>query len=136
LIFVKVHSRLSNIKVPQNQLSRAWHGGMLMVRVACSVILMTFLAATSEALEIGDAEKGVALVRDTCSQCHAIRKGQLLSPNLRAPTFAELATTPGMTSAALTVTLTTPHAGMPMFILTPEQRQGIIAYILSLKSDN
>jgi hypothetical protein len=41
-----------------------------------------------------------------------------------------------MTSAALTVTLTTPHAGMPMFILSPEQRQDIIAYILSLKSDN
>jgi mono/diheme cytochrome c family protein len=109
---------------------------MLMVRVVGSVILVTFLAATSEALEIGDAEKGVSLVRDTCSQCHAIRKGQLLSPNLRAPTFAELAATPGMTSAALTVTLTTPHAGMPMFVLNPEQRQDIIAYILSLKSDN
>ena len=107
-----------------------------MARVACSVALVLFLAATSEALEIGDAEKGVALVRDTCSQCHAIRKGQLLSPNPRAPTFAELASTPGMTSAALTVTLTTPHAGMPMFVLPPEQRQDIIAYILSLKSDN
>ena len=107
-----------------------------MARVACSVIMVLFLAATSEALEIGDAEKGSALIRDTCSQCHAIRKGQLLSPNLRAPTFAELAATPGMTSAALTVTLTTPHAGMPMFILSPEQRQDIIAYILSLKSDN
>ena len=107
-----------------------------MARIVCSVILVLFLDATSEALEIGDAEKGVALVRDTCSQCHAIRKGQLLSPNLRAPTFAELATTPGMTSAALTVTLTTPHAGMPMFILSPEQRQDIIAYILGLKSDN
>ena len=107
-----------------------------MARIVCSVILVLFLDATSEALEIGDAEKGVALVRDTCSQCHAIRKGQLLSPNLKAPTFAELATAPGMTSAALTVTLTTPHAGMPMFILSPEQRQNIIAYILSLKSDN
>jgi mono/diheme cytochrome c family protein len=107
-----------------------------MVRVARSAILVTFLATASEALEIGDAEKGVALVRDTCSQCHAIRKGQLLSPNLRAPTFAELATTPGMTSGALTITLTTPHAGMPMFVLSPEQRQDIIAYILRQKSDN
>jgi mono/diheme cytochrome c family protein len=108
---------------------------MIMVRVACAALLMMLVAATSEALEIGDAEKGIALIRDTCSQCHAIRKGQLLSPNLRAPTFAELAAAPGMTSAALTVTLTTPHAGMPMFMLSPEQRQDIIAYILSLKSD-
>jgi mono/diheme cytochrome c family protein len=107
-----------------------------MVRFACSVILVTFLAATSEAVETGDAEKGFALSRDTCSQCHAIRKGQPLSPNLRAPTFAELANNPGMTSTALTVTLTTPHAGMPMFVLSPEQRQDIIDYILNLKSGN
>jgi mono/diheme cytochrome c family protein len=109
---------------------------LLMVRVVCSVIFVLFLAATSEAVEIGDAEKGVTLIRDTCSQCHAIRKGQLLSPNVRAPTFAELAAIPGMTSAALTVTLTTPHAGMPMLMLSPEQRQDIIAYILSVRSDN
>ena len=39
-----------------------------------------------------------------------------------------------MTTAALTVALTIPHAGMPMFVLTSEQRQDIIAYILSLKT--
>jgi hypothetical protein len=38
-----------------------------------------------------------------------------------------------MTAAALTVTLATPHAGMPMFVLTPDQRQDIVAYILNLK---
>ena len=47
--------------------------------------------------------------------------------------FPDLATTPGMTSTALLVALTTPHAGMPMFTLTSEQRDDIIAYILSLK---
>ena len=40
-----------------------------------------------------------------------------------------------MTTAALTVALMTPHAGMPMFVLTSEQRQDIIAYILSLKAN-
>jgi mono/diheme cytochrome c family protein len=44
-----------------------------------------------------------------------------------------LATTPGMTSVALMVALTTPHAGMPMFMLTADQREDIIAYILSLR---
>jgi mono/diheme cytochrome c family protein len=38
-----------------------------------------------------------------------------------------------MTAAALLVALTTPHAGMPMFILTTEQREDVIAYILSLR---
>ena len=37
-----------------------------------------------------------------------------------------------MTNAALLVALTTPHAGMPMFTFTKEQRDDIIAYILSL----
>jgi hypothetical protein len=63
----------------------------------------------------------------------AIRRGQVLSPNTRSPTFSELATTPGMTVGALMVALTTPHAGMPMFVLTATQREDIIAYILSLR---
>ena len=47
--------------------------------------------------------------------------------------FSELATTPGMTVGALTVALTTPHAGMPMFMLTADQKQDVIAYILGLR---
>jgi hypothetical protein len=35
-------------------------------------------------------------------------------PNSQAPTFLELATEPGMTITALSVALTTPHAGMPI----------------------
>ena len=81
----------------------------------------------------GDLGRGLALAREVCSECHAIQAQQLQSPQPRAPTFPALATTPGMTATALTVALTTPHAGMPMFRLSPEQRDGIIAYILSLK---
>jgi mono/diheme cytochrome c family protein len=110
-----------------------------MGRIACLVVLVMLSAATAQAQEIGDIgnlESGAAWARDVCSQCHAIRKGQPLSPNPRSPTFVELANTPGMTPAALTVALTTPHAGMPMFMLSPEQRRDIIAYILSLKAGN
>ena len=56
-----------------------------------------------------------------------------MSPNPRAPTFAEIAATPGMTSAALTVLMTTPHAGMPMFRLTAQQQADIIAYVRGLR---
>jgi hypothetical protein len=59
--------------------------------------------------------------------------GEARSPNSRSPTFVELANTPGMTAMALTVALTTPHAGMPMFVPTADERENIIAYILSLK---
>jgi mono/diheme cytochrome c family protein len=102
------------------------------------ICLMTFLAlsvSVSEvhAQEIGGTQHGLALSQQVCSECHAIRRGQARSPNTRSPTFSELATAPGMTDGALTVALTTPHAGMPMFELTADQREDVIAYILSLR---
>lgn len=99
-----------------------------------AVIPFIVLAGQSlRAEESGNRERGLAVAREVCSACHAIQAQQLQSPNARAPTFLAISTTPGMTATALTVALTTPHAGMPMFRLTTEQRDGIIAYILSLK---
>jgi mono/diheme cytochrome c family protein len=106
-----------------------------MKRLVCLVIFLAISVAVSyvHAQAIGDLQEGLALAQQVCSECHAIRKGQVRSPNSRAPTFLELATAPGMTIAALTVALTTPHAGMPMFKLATEQREDVIAYILSLR---
>jgi mono/diheme cytochrome c family protein len=109
-------------------------GGFVMDRIALLVTLVTLSIATSQAAEVGDPTKGFALVREGCGQCHATRKGDSFSPNLRAPTFVKLATTPGMTGVALNVALTTPHAGMPMFMFSAEEREDIIVYILSLKT--
>jgi mono/diheme cytochrome c family protein len=107
-----------------------------MRRAGCLVTGLLVWAVTAQAQETGNRENGTELARSVCSECHAVRKGQPRSPNSRAPTFVELANTPGMTPIALTVALTTPHAGMPMFMLSPEQRRDIIAYILSLKTEN
>lgn len=99
-----------------------------------AVMLLAALAGQPLRAEEGaERQRGLTLAREVCSACHAIQAQQLQSPNARAPTFLALSTTPGMTATALTVTLTTPHAGMPMFRLTTEQRNGIIAYILNLK---
>jgi mono/diheme cytochrome c family protein len=107
---------------------------MLMERMALLAILLTLSTPTAHAQVIGNPQGGAELANNVCAECHAVRERQLLSPNLRAPTFYEVANTPGMTAAALTVTLTTPHAGMPMFMFTPQQRQDVIGYILSLKT--
>jgi mono/diheme cytochrome c family protein len=103
-----------------------------MRRLSYAVILLVASAGTGQA-QIGDSQKGAELANVTCSPCHATRRGQPLSPNGRAPTFVQLATAPGMTPAALMVALTTPHAGMPMFMLTRDEREDIISYVLSLK---
>ena len=106
-----------------------------MKRMVNSVILLSLSGAGQvQAQTVGDRQEGLALAQQFCSQCHAVRREQVRSPSLRAPAFSELATAPGMTSAALSVALTTPHAGMPMFMLSQDQRQDIIAYILSLKA--
>ena len=105
----------------------------------CAICLITFLAVLITVGQVhaqaglGDRQEGLALAQQVCSECHAIRGGEVRSPTSRAPTFSELATAPGMTAVALTVALTTPHAGMPMFELTASQREGVIAYILSLR---
>jgi hypothetical protein len=44
-----------------------------------------------------------------------------------------LATTPGMTTIALTVALQTSHRLMPNIVLQPDERRDVIGYILSLK---
>ncbi len=104
-----------------------------MERAICLVTVLTLSIAASPIHAQGNQQGGLTEARQVCSACHAIQKGQVPSPNSRSPTFVELANAPGMTAAALLVALTTPHAGMPMFILTTEQREDVIAYILSLK---
>ena len=100
----------------------------------CLAIALTVAAAVSDARAqvVGDPKEGLALAQQVCSQCHATVAGKDRSPDTQAPTFVKLAATPGMTRTALLVALTTPHAGMPMFMLTSKQRDDIIGYILSL----
>jgi len=106
-----------------------------MERVARLVTIFALSVATNHvhAQEAGNSQDGLELAQQVCSECHAIRREQIRSPNPQSPTFVEIATTPGMTAVAVLVALTTPHAGMPMFILTTNQRENIAAYILSLK---
>jgi len=83
--------------------------------------------------QVRDPQDGLALAQRVCSDCHAVDRNDVRSPNPRAPTFRELASTSGMTATALTVAFSTPHAGMPMFRLTADQAGDLIAYILSLR---
>jgi mono/diheme cytochrome c family protein len=85
------------------------------------------------AQDAGDVGHGREIARTICSACHVVAKGQLVSPNSEAPPFPVLATTPGMTSIALTAALLTSHRQMPNLILQPDERRDVIAYILSLK---
>jgi mono/diheme cytochrome c family protein len=100
-----------------------------------SLAALAFIAGVhfAQAQEMGDARAGKTYAERVCSECHAVRAGQSLSPHNRAPSFQTVANAPGMTSTALRVWFQSPHPSMPNLLLTGEQSDDLVAYILSLR---
>jgi mono/diheme cytochrome c family protein len=90
--------------------------------------------AGARAQDGGDVARGHEFALKVCAECHGIEKGYQPSPEAFAPTFEAVAKSPGMSPMALSVFLRTPHATMPNFILSANERADIIAYITSLKN--
>jgi mono/diheme cytochrome c family protein len=88
-------------------------------------------AAVAGAQEVGDARKGLKFAERVCAECHAVKAGQTVPAT--APTFKAIANTPGMTALALTVFFRTPHRDMPNLVLSDDEREDVIAYILGLR---
>jgi mono/diheme cytochrome c family protein len=101
--------------------------------LAAGIGLAAFAFGVS-AQEMGDAQKGQAYARMVCAECHLVEKVQARSPNANAPAFAAVAATPGMTELALRIWFQTPHPTMPNLRLDNDQKDNLIAYILSLKN--
>jgi hypothetical protein len=76
---------------------------------------------------------GLSLARRMCSECHAIERKMIASPNRDAPSFSRIANTPGMTADFLSVELWRSHDMMPNINLNASDRRDIVAYILSLR---
>jgi mono/diheme cytochrome c family protein len=101
-----------------------------LLAVAAAALLDPGPCLAQDANDIGH---GRQIAQTICAACHVITKAQSASPNSEAPPFPVLATTPGMTTIALTAALLTSHRQMPNIILQPDERRDVIAYILSLK---
>lgn len=98
-------------------------------------VLMLSIAfpTTAVSQQIGDAEKGLQYASEACSECHAVRPEQLVSPLPEAPRFEDVANISGMTAIALTVWFQTSHPTMPNIIIEDNDMKDVIQYILSLK---
>jgi hypothetical protein len=102
------------------------------------VILASVFAASAYAAKAqdtpGNGEAGRLYVRQVCSPCHAVTAEQTAQRRIViAPDFQAIANTPGITATALGAFLQTPHPRMPNLILTPEQSDDVIAFLLSLR---
>ena len=100
-----------------------------------ALAMLLVMQSSSMAQEVGDAARGATLASTVCAQCHAVRAGELRSPDPMAPNFSSIATTLGMTDRALRVWLQSSHPTMPNYGLSPSESNNVIAYILSLKSE-
>ena len=101
------------------------------------VALMLIAPAIAGAAELGNVSSGHAYAKKVCSACHAVEAGDKFSPELLAPTFDSIAATPGMNERALGVWLRgSDHDSMPNLILTPENLDNVVAYIMSLQAKN
>jgi mono/diheme cytochrome c family protein len=106
---------------------------MRTARLILAAVVAAIATQPLRAQEPSDRQKGRLLVRQICAECHAVGRQSMRSPNLRSPSFAAVAATPGMTEAALNAILHTSHRDMPNIILNAQQTTEITAYILSLK---
>lgn len=96
-----------------------------------SVILVVTTVTSAQAQDI---QQGRQFALEVCASCHAVLAGQVQSPVPEAPSFEEIAATPGMTAAALNVWLTAhDHPSMPRIKLSQDEVRDVSAYILDLK---
>ena len=114
-----------------------WNGWEVMRATNAKIMLVLSLGALyathASAQEVGSAERGRAYAQRVCAECHAVLPSERVSPNPRVATFKAIANTPGMTPTALAVWFQTSHPTMPNFILAPDDRDDVIAYIVSLR---
>ena len=107
----------------------------MLTRVLTLSTLLASTSGTAGAQEPGDPAKGLNYAQQVCAQCHYIRKGDQFSPNPLAPNFEAIANASGVTGISLAAILHSTHENMPNFVLSANERDNIVAYILSLKHE-
>lgn len=80
---------------------------------------------------VGNPSEGQHFAREVCAECHEVEPGGITI--FEPPSFADIAADPKTTETSLRVFLQTTHIEMPNFMLSEQQTDDIVAYILSLK---
>jgi len=95
--------------------------------------LAAALAAAPAQAQTSEAARGKAYARAACASCHEVEPGIPTPPFAQAPSFSSVAATPGMTSMALNVWLTTSHPTMPNLIIPQKDKEDLLAYFAALR---
>ena len=99
-----------------------------------SLAIVAISTVSVPAAEPGNLAEGRRFVQTMCADCHAVGSKPAPSPVIAATPFTVVAQATRTTAMSLNAWLSGPHIDMPNLILSTSDRQNIIAYILSLKS--
>jgi mono/diheme cytochrome c family protein len=96
--------------------------------------LVTGAAMAQEPDRQGDPREGRDFALQVCTPCHVV-SGHQLSPRRFAigPDFDAVANAATTTPSGLHAFLSSPHPTMPNLILTRQDQENVITYIMSLK---
>lgn len=83
---------------------------------------------------IGNAASGRGFAAANCTECHATepKPARSISP-AGAPSFLAVANAKTTTALGLNVFLVTPHSTMPNIMISEQDRQNVVAYIMSMR---
>jgi mono/diheme cytochrome c family protein len=104
--------------------------------------LVGLVASKAAAGPEGQISEGASMARDACSACHQVSPDQKPPPpvfdqdqevGIIAPSFMKIASNPRNNAARLRKVIAEPHYPMREQMLDPEDRNALIAYIISLR---
>ncbi len=99
-----------------------------MQRTMAMVLALLPLPATAQG-----PEEGGALAQRWCMACHVIEREPRTATADGVPSFPAIAARASTTAESLNGFLSTTHTRMPDFSLSRNERNALIAYILSLR---
>ena len=100
-----------------------------MRRSMAMVLALALLAIPASAQ---DSSVGGRLAVRWCMACHVVEPNQRTVAD-SAPSFQVIAAQPSTTAGSLDVYLSMGHTHMPDFSLSPQERNALVDYILSLR---
>ena len=95
-------------------------------KLSLALALLAFPAAAQ------DTSPGGRLAVRWCMACHVVEPNQSRA-NDNAPSFQAIAARPTTTAASLDRYLSVGHTLMPDFLLSSQERDALVAYIMSLR---
>lgn len=111
-----------------------WVHIALVAVVAVIALFLILRKAGGAAPDADSAAAGHRLAEAWCKACHAIGP-KTAGASGAAPDFVQVANLPSTTALSLKVFLRSNHPSMPNLILTPQQTDEVVNYILSLKRE-